>query len=245
LTNPKEPEQVAGRTRNGAPRAVAELPKGVGDANRPRRQTHALTIEQAAAVEAPREFRLSPDGRRVAFTFEAGGARQLFVMPIRGGYPEQITASEKACLDPQWSPDGRRLAFVRDEAIWMVDVEGSHEAVVAQHPAGNRSPRWCADGHQIAFISRRRGWDQLWVVEAPVPRPAGHPASLARAGAADQHGNRYRRLRLGAGRPAHRRYLAAASGPAGLADTSRGRCQRPGEADCGRIGLGDRAPLAT
>jgi dipeptidyl aminopeptidase/acylaminoacyl peptidase len=172
--------QMAGRTRIGAPRAVAELPKGVADANRPRRQTHALTIEQAAAVEAPREFRLSPDGRRVAFTFEAAGARQLFVMPIRGGYPEQITASEKACLDPQWSPDGRRLAFVRDEAIWMVDVEGSHEALVAQHPAGNRSPRWCADGHQIAFISRRRGWDQLWVVEAPVPR-RGRPATRPRS----------------------------------------------------------------
>ncbi len=139
-----------------------------------------FTFEQAAAVESPREFRLSPDGRRVAFTSEAGGARQIFLMPIRGGYPEQLTATEKSASDPQWSPDGRRIAFVRDDAIWMIDVEVPHQVVVTQHPAGNRSPRWCADGHQIAFISRRRGWDQVWLVDAPVPR-RGRPATRPRS----------------------------------------------------------------
>jgi dipeptidyl aminopeptidase/acylaminoacyl peptidase len=139
-----------------------------------------LTIEQAAAVESPREFRLSPDGRRVAFTAEAGGARQVFLMPTRGGYPEQLTAGQKPASDPQWSPDGRRVAFVRGEAIWMAEVEGSHQAIVTQHPAGNRSPRWCPDGHQIGFISRRRGWDQLWIVDAPVPR-RGRPAAKPRS----------------------------------------------------------------
>jgi Tol biopolymer transport system component len=116
----------------------------------------------------------------VAFTAEAAGARQIFLMASRGGYPEQLTATEKSASDPQWSPDGRRIAFVRDEAIWMIDVEGSHQALVSQHPAGNRSPRWCADGHQIAFISRRRGWDQLWLVDAPVPR-RGRPATRPRS----------------------------------------------------------------
>ena len=159
-------------------RAVAEPPRPAeaGHTRRP----HGLTVEQAAAVEPPREFRLAPDGRRVAYTAEAAGARQIFVLPIRGGYPEQLTASEKSVSDPQWSPDGRRIAFVADDSIWMIDVEGSHVVLVAQHPAGNRMPRWCADGHQIAFLSRRRGWDQVWIVEAPVPRrgrPATHPRS--------------------------------------------------------------------
>jgi dipeptidyl aminopeptidase/acylaminoacyl peptidase len=147
-----------------------------GRQRRPGRE--GLTIEQAAAIEAPREFRLSPDGRRVAFTAEASGARQVFLMAVRGGYPEQLTASEKPVSDPQWSPDGRRIAFVREDTICMVDVEGSHQALVTHHAAGNRSPRWSPDGHHIAFVSRRRGWDQVWLVEAPVPRrgrPATHP----------------------------------------------------------------------
>jgi len=90
-----------------------------------------------------------------------------------------LTASEKPVSDPQWSADGRRIVFVRDEAIWMVDVEGSHQALVTHHPAGNRSPRWCADGHRIGFISRRRGWDQVWIVDAPVPR-RGRPSTRPR-----------------------------------------------------------------
>jgi dipeptidyl aminopeptidase/acylaminoacyl peptidase len=161
-------------------RAAPESNRGAesGRGRRPFRD--GLTVEQAAAIESPREFRLSPDGRRIAFTAEAGGALQIFLMPIRGGYPEQLTAAEKPAADPQWSPDGRRIAFVRGEAIWMVDVEGSHQALVTQHPAGNRSPRWCADGHQIGFISRRRGWDQLWIVDAPVPR-RGRPATRPRS----------------------------------------------------------------
>jgi dipeptidyl aminopeptidase/acylaminoacyl peptidase len=162
-------------------RALSDAVRGLGENGRPRRASRdGLTIEQAAAVEPAREFRLSPDGRRLAFTAEAAGARQIFLMPVRGGYPEQLTATEKSASDPQWSPDGRRIAFVRDEAIWMIDVEGAHQALVTQHPAGNRSPRWCADGHQIGFISRRRGWDQLWLVDAPVPR-RGRPATKPRS----------------------------------------------------------------
>ncbi len=148
---------------------------------RPRRPFRdGLTIEQAAAIESPREFRVSPDGRRVAYTAEGAGARQIYLMSIRGGYPEQLTATEKPASDPQWSPDGRRIAFVREDSIWMIDVEGSHQALVTQHPSGNRSPRWCADGHQIAFISRRRGWDQVWLIDAPVPR-RGRPATKPRS----------------------------------------------------------------
>ncbi len=169
------------RTGPDRERAVAEAARGAQENGRVRRPSRdGLTIEQAGAIEAPREYRLSPDGRRVAFTAEAAGARQIFLMASRGGYPEQLTATEKSASDPQWSPDGRRLAFVRDEAIWMIDVEGAHQALVSQHPAGNRAPRWCADGHQIAFISRRRGWDQLWVVDAPVPR-RGRPATRPRS----------------------------------------------------------------
>jgi dipeptidyl aminopeptidase/acylaminoacyl peptidase len=161
-------------------RAVADVTRAAESSRGRRPSRDGLTIEQAAAIESPREFRLSPDGRHVAFTAEAAGARQIFTMPVRGGYPDQLTASELPVSDPQWSPDGRRIAFVREEAIWMIDVEGSHQALVTQHPAGNRAPRWCADGHQIAFISRRRGWDQLWVVDAPVPR-RGRPATRPRS----------------------------------------------------------------
>jgi dipeptidyl aminopeptidase/acylaminoacyl peptidase len=135
-----------------------------------------LTIEAIVAVEVPREFRLHPRDRIVAYTAEAAGARQLFTLSLRGGYPSQLTASEKPVSDPQWSPDGRRLAFVRDEEIWVLEVDGSRLSRVVARPGRGREPRWSPDGHRIAFLSRRRGWTQLWLIDAPVPR-RGRPAN--------------------------------------------------------------------
>jgi len=138
-----------------------------------------LTVEQIVAVEAPREFRLHPRDRMVAMTGEAAGTRQLFTLSLRGGMPMQITASEKPVSDPQWSPDGRRLAYVRDEAIWVVELDGTRHVEVTAHPAGTNTPRWSPDGRRIAFVSRRRGWAQVWLIDAPVPR-RGRPSSRPR-----------------------------------------------------------------
>jgi dipeptidyl aminopeptidase/acylaminoacyl peptidase len=134
-----------------------------------------LTIEQVVAIESPREFRLHPRDRSVAYILEAAGARQLFVLPLRGGYPVQLTASEKNVGEPQWSPDGRRLAYIRDNELRVIEADGSRDVLVTGHPAGVSSPRWSADGRRLAFISRRRGWSQVWIVDAPVPR-RGRPA---------------------------------------------------------------------
>jgi dipeptidyl aminopeptidase/acylaminoacyl peptidase len=135
-----------------------------------------LSVEAIVAVETPREFRVHPRDRVVACTAEAAGVRQLFTLSLRGGYPAQVTASEKAVSDPQWSPDGRRLAFVREEEIWVVDADGTRLVKVIGEPGKGRSPRWSPDGHRLAFLSRRRGWSQVWLIDAPVPR-RGRPAT--------------------------------------------------------------------
>jgi dipeptidyl aminopeptidase/acylaminoacyl peptidase len=135
-----------------------------------------LTIEAIVAVESPREFRLHPRDRVVAYTAEAGGARQLFTLPLRGGTPTQVTASEKAVSEPAWSPDGRRLAYIRDEELWVVESDGSRSTRVVAKPGGARQPHWSPDGKRLAFVSRRRGWSQVWIIDAPVPR-RGRPAN--------------------------------------------------------------------
>ena len=135
-----------------------------------------LTIEAIVAIETPREFRLHPRDRLVAYTAESAGTRQIFTLSLRGGYPTQLTASEKAASDPQWSPDGHRIAFVRDDEIWVVEVDGSRLTRVIAKPGDGRMPRWSPDGHRLAFLSRRRGWTQIWLIDAPVPR-RGRPAT--------------------------------------------------------------------
>jgi dipeptidyl aminopeptidase/acylaminoacyl peptidase len=154
-----------------ASRDSLTVPPRPAGATRP----HALTIEAIVAVDPPREFRLHPTERVVAFTSEVGGARQLMTMPLRGDAPRQLTASEKPVSDPQWSPDGRRLAFVREDALWVVEADGSRLVRVTDHPAGDSMPRWAPDGRRLAFLSRRRGWAQVWLVDAPIPRRGRPP----------------------------------------------------------------------
>ena len=143
------------------------------------RPEDGLSIEAIVAIDPPREYRLHPRDRTVAYTAEVGGARQLFTLSLRGGYPAQLTASGKDVSDPQWSPDGRRLAFGRDNEIWVLEADGSRLSRVTGHMAGTHAPRWSPDGKRLAFVSRRRGWSQVWVIDAPVPR-RGRPANEPR-----------------------------------------------------------------
>ena len=138
----------------------------------PSRSSESWHLTPPVSTASIRASAGSPSPRRPS------GARQLFLLPLRGGPVIQLTASEKSISDPQWSPDGRRLAFIRDGAIWLIDSDGSRQVEVTAHPAGNSKPRWSPDGSRLAFLSRRRGWSQVWLIDAPIPRrgrPASHP----------------------------------------------------------------------
>jgi len=157
---------------------MSPRPAGSAQPSTPAGSSDPLTIERLLGFDQAREYRLDPRQRFIAYTQEAAGARQLFLASLRGGPATQLTASDKSISDPQWAPDGKRLAFIRDGALWIIDVDGSHQVQVSAHPAGNSSPRWSPDGRRLAFVSRRRGWSQVWLIDAPVPhrgRPASHP----------------------------------------------------------------------
>ena len=75
--------------------------------------------------------------------------------------------------DPQVSPDGSRVAYVRSSmdimtdrtrrTIWVVDIDGSgHRPLVSG--AGNfSSPRWSPSGDRLAYLSNTEGKTQLFV----------------------------------------------------------------------------------
>jgi Tol biopolymer transport system component len=57
-----------------------------------------------------------------------------------------------------------------------MEADGSRVTRVVGKPGGALQPRWSPDGRRLAFISRRRGWSQVWLIDAPVPR-RGRPAA--------------------------------------------------------------------
>jgi dipeptidyl aminopeptidase/acylaminoacyl peptidase len=74
----------------------------------------------------------------------------------------------------QWSPDGKRLAFVRNRAgrqrhftdLWLADADGGHARRVTQDIAQVGGVRWSPDGRRLAFSGTRREGDSystLWL----------------------------------------------------------------------------------
>ena len=69
--------------------------------------------------------------------------------------------------DPQISPDGTRIAYVRltndimtDAAvssIWLIDVGTGAETPLVTGEGGHGSPRWSPDGTRLAYISTQSG----------------------------------------------------------------------------------------
>ena len=50
---------------------------------------------------------------------------------------------------PSWSPDGGRLAFQREDKIYIVGSDGTGERLVAP----GRTPAWSPNGHNLAFVN--------------------------------------------------------------------------------------------
>ncbi len=75
----------------------------------------------------------SPSGDRLAFIAETGeekkAAEQVFVLPMNGGEPQQITRTPLGVKQFAWRPDGAFFAFVSaDEAPNKADIEKHHDS---------------------------------------------------------------------------------------------------------------------
>ena len=74
--------------------------------------------------------------------------------------------------DPAWSPDGRKLAFVRlsaslGEPIYVVKADGSGLRNLTPKPVGTHAdPAWSPDGRKLAFVSDRDGNSEVYVMNA-------------------------------------------------------------------------------
>ena len=98
-------------------------------------------------------------GGRLAFSSIANDPPDydLWVADSRGGRLRQLTRTPVDEGLPQWSPDHRRLAFVRSASgasfgtIWVSDTQAAN----ARRIASGGSPSWSPDGRRLAFSSRR------------------------------------------------------------------------------------------
>jgi len=120
---------------------------------------------------------VSPDGSRVAFTRvvvddeRTGYETSIWLVslgtaagtPDGKGAPLPLT-NGKHDSQPRWSPDGRRLAFIRGadkgedgkpapSQIAVLSLSGGEAWTITDLPQGASNPVWSPDGRRLAFLT--------------------------------------------------------------------------------------------
>ncbi|MCX6632468.1 MAG: hypothetical protein NTW28_33095, partial [Candidatus Solibacter sp.] len=98
----------------------------------------------------------------------------------------QITSGDQRNdLDPQWSPDGKRIAFASERTdvepgptgdIWVVPATGGEPLRIADRHEDDRSPKWSPDGASIAYLAASAEDDTPAIWIAPSGGGASRPA---------------------------------------------------------------------
>jgi eukaryotic-like serine/threonine-protein kinase len=124
-----------------------------------------------------RTFAASPAGAAVYMTGAGGldlsAGAEIVLLGLDGEEDRILSVARTDHGDGQFSPDGERLAYTRDEQIWIFDMElGSHPRFTREG-TNHHDPVWSPDGTRIAFTSERgsTGTD-IWIKEVDGDAPA-------------------------------------------------------------------------
>jgi dipeptidyl aminopeptidase/acylaminoacyl peptidase len=127
-------------------------------------QKRAITFEDFAAVRTVGDPQPSPDGRLVLYnvrtTDVAANKRtsHTFVVAASGGTPTPFPGKESSGADAlateaRWSPDGKRVAYIANDQLWVADANGANPRQLTHLNGGATGPVWSPIGDHIAFTS--------------------------------------------------------------------------------------------
>lgn len=91
----------------------------------------------------------SRDGRKLTFsTVSRSDGPWVGVMEADGSNQKMLAQG----LAPDWSPDGKKIAFHWDAQIWVINADGSGKVQITHSPTHKARPSWSPDGRQMVFI---------------------------------------------------------------------------------------------
>jgi TolB protein len=110
----------------------------------------------------PTDPAASPDGQSLAVSARGW----LWLLDVQSGEARRVTRGSGMDSRPAWSPDGRRVAFVRDTGkdtrLMEVDAGSGTERVLVDTPAIDLDPVYSRDGKHLYYSSAVGGDFDLW-----------------------------------------------------------------------------------
>ena len=149
----------------------------------------AFTAPQAPTAEQERKQRDRDDAIVVDTDFRMG---RIWVLDLATREARELVKAEMHATDPQWSPDGTRIAFSATPSpraddgfrsdVYVVDVASGATRKLVENEGPDGSPRWSPDGRFLTISTRPLGRGAIGLSRlAIVPAEGGTPRLLAPA----------------------------------------------------------------
>src|SRR5665213_688115 len=104
-------------------------------------------------TSGPSAVAFSPDGHTLVYSMQGS----LWTQDIDSADANELTAGPGYDYQPDWAPDGKRIAFVRyrNDALELaaVDIASGEVTALTHNKAVNVEPRWSPDGTKLAWVS--------------------------------------------------------------------------------------------
>jgi len=102
---------------------------------------------------------ISPDGTQIAFA----AVGDIYVMPVTGGAPTNLTKDVALDTDPSWSPDGNSLVYSSDKdsallQLWIRDMKTGQARKVTNLATQPQGASFSPDGRKIVFFNVDGMW---------------------------------------------------------------------------------------
>ena len=122
-----------------------------------------MTMDDLLAMRRVSDAQISPDGQHVAYVLTKVDREKntttstIWIAPVDGGPPRQLTGGPKHDSHPRFSPDGRRVLFSSDRSgsgqLWVIDLDGGEARQLTTISTDASHGTWSPDGKWIAFTS--------------------------------------------------------------------------------------------
>ena len=114
---------------------------------------------------------VSPDGKWLFYKSLRSGRGEEWKVPIEGGEPVSLTGQIDS--SPQFSLDGKLMAFLKDGSIVVAPTDGQGPFKTLDD-LGDPVPKFGPDGKSLTFVKTENGVSNLW----SQPLDGGKPVQL-------------------------------------------------------------------